>query len=78
VLSQNRRPFLAAQASSAIRALMQQGYSTVDVSLSYVCLLLFICLSLSSFDRAIFGSARQDGSIFVLALSDPCNELSTA
>jgi hypothetical protein len=31
VLSQNRRPFLAAQASSAIRAMMQQGYSTVGV-----------------------------------------------
>jgi hypothetical protein len=33
----------------------------------------FIRLSLSSFDRTIFGCARQSGSVFVLVLSDPCN-----
>jgi hypothetical protein len=41
-----------------------------DISLSF-----FICLSLSSLDRASIGSVHADGFIFVLVLSDPYNGL---
>ena len=45
---------------------------------SYIYLFFFICLFLSSVDRAIIGSARRAGSNFVLVLGDPCNGLSPA
>jgi hypothetical protein len=57
------------------------GSPPLDFDYLYPLLYLFlflICRSCASFDLAIIGSARQDGSIFVLVLSDPCNGLSAA
>jgi hypothetical protein len=35
---------------------------SIALTPSYICLFFFICLSFFKFDRAIIGSARQDGS----------------